>query len=107
MASYGIFHGSVVLARQSLASARFRAAENQKPLLAASNMGLSYAIDSGGEIRFTTQNQGAQILTGSIALNSQKSWYNKVGDLPTILASLVLIIGFGLLTIFRRIKGGS
>jgi len=107
MASYGIFHGSVILARQSLANARFRAAENQKPLLAASNMGLSYVTDSGGEIRSTTPNQGAQILTGSIALNSQKSWYNRVGDLPTILVSLVLIISFSLLTIFRRKKGGS
>jgi len=107
MASYGIFHGSVALARQSLASTRFRAAENQKPLLAASNMGLSYAINSDGNVGFITQNQGAQILTGSIALNSQKSWYNRVGDLPTILVSLVLILSFGLLIALRRIRGGS
>ena len=107
MASYGIFHGSGILAKQNLAIARFRAAENQKPLLAASNMGLSYAINSEGNVGFVTQNSEAQILTGSIALNSQKSWYNKVGDLPTILASLALITSFGLLTTFRRIKGGS
>ncbi len=107
VASYGVFHGNSVLVKQNLAIARFRAAENQKPLLAASNMGLSYAIDSRGNIGFITQDQGAQILTGSIALNPQKSWYNRVGDLPTILASLALIISFGLLTIFRRIKGGS
>ncbi len=107
MASYGVFHGNNALIKQNLASARFRAAENQKPLLAASNMGLSYAIDNGGNVGFIAQNQGAQILTGEVALNSQKSWYNKVGDLPTILASLALIISFGLLTAFRRIKGGS
>jgi apolipoprotein N-acyltransferase len=105
MASYGIFHGSVALARQSLASTRFRAAENQKPLLAASNMGLSYAINSDGNVGFITQNQGAQILTGSIALNSQKSWYNRVGDLPTILASLALVVVFSFqLTVYRKIK---
>ncbi len=107
MASYGVFHGDNALIKQNLAIARFRAAENQKPLLAASNMGLSYAIDGRGNVVFTTQNQGAQILTGEVALNSQKSWYNKVGDLPMILASLALIISFGLLTALRRIKGGS
>ncbi len=107
MASYGVFHGDNALIKQNLAIARFRAAENQKPLLAASNMGLSYAIDGRGNIVFTTQNQGAQILTGGIALNSRKSWYNKVGDLPIILASLALIISFGLLTAFRKVKGGS
>ncbi len=107
MASYGVFHGDNALIKQNLAIARFRAAENQKPLLAASNMGLSYAIDGRGNIVFTTQNQGAQILTGGIALNSRKSWYNKVGDLPIILASLALIISFSLLTAFRKVKGGS
>lgn len=107
MASYGVFRGNSVLVKQNLAIARFRAAENQKPLLAASNMGLSYAINSGGDVGFITQNQEAQILTGSIALNLQKSWYNKVGDLPTILASLALIISFSLLTALRRIRGGS
>ena len=105
MASYGVFHGSTVLIKQNLAIARFRAAENQKPLLAASNMGLSYAIDSRGNVAFRTQNQGAQILTGGIALNSQESWYNKVGDLPTILASLALVAVFSLqLTVYRKIK---
>jgi apolipoprotein N-acyltransferase len=105
MASYGVFHGNGVLIKQNLAIARFRAAENQKPLLAASNMGLSYAINSDGNVGFITQNQGAQILTGSIALNSQKSWYNRVGDLPTILASLALVVVFSFqLTVYRKIK---
>ncbi len=96
MASYGVFHGNSALIKQNLAVARFRAAENQKPLLAASNMGLSYAIDSGGNVQFITQNQGAQILTGSIALNPQKSWYNKVGDIPVLVGSLVLVAVFSL-----------
>ncbi|MEK7154321.1 MAG: nitrilase-related carbon-nitrogen hydrolase [Patescibacteria group bacterium] len=97
MASYGVFHGSGTLAKQNLAIARFRAAENQKPLLAASNMGLSYAINSEGSVGFITQNREAQILTGSIALNPRKSWYNKVGDIPVLMGSLVLgILGFGL-----------
>ena len=106
MASYGIFHGSATLARQSLASARFRAAENQKPLLAASNMGLSYAINSEGNVGFITQNQGAQILTGSIALNSQKSWYNKVGDAPVLAGCLALVAYFALFSIIKRGKQG-
>ncbi len=104
MASYGIFHGSTTLARQNLASARLRAAENRKPLLTASNMGLSYAINNEGNVGFITQNQGAQILTGSIALNPQKSWYNKVGDIPVILGCLVLVAYFVLFSIAKRGK---
>lgn len=107
MASYGIFHGSTVLAKQNLASAQFRAAEAQRPLVAASNMGLSYVIDNKGNVRFIAQNKDPQILTGGIALNAQKSWYNKVGDLPMILASLALAVSFSLLTTFRRKEGGS
>ena len=97
--SYGIFRGSVILAKQNLANARFRAAENQKPLLAASNMGFSYAINSKGDVGFITQDQGAQILTGSIAIGNAKTWYNKVGDWPIILAGFLLVIGSIFLTL--------
>jgi apolipoprotein N-acyltransferase len=107
MTSYGVFHGSAVFIKQNLANAQFRAAENRKPLITATNMGLSYAINSEGNVQSMTQNQGAQLLTGGVALNSLKSWYNRVGDFPVLVGSLVLVISFGLLTIFRRTKGGS
>jgi len=92
MASYGVFRGSAALVKQNLAIAQFRAAENRRPLIAASNMGLSYAIDSDGNIVKIAPNQASQILTGAIALNPQKSWYNKVGDAPVLLGCLGLAV---------------
>ncbi len=107
MASYGVFHGSSVVAKQSMASAAFRAAENRRPLLAASNLGLSYAINARGNVEFSAQNKDAQILTGGIVPSRERSWYNKVGDMPIILASLLLLIVSVLLARLRRANNGQ
>jgi apolipoprotein N-acyltransferase len=105
MASYGIFHGSTPLVKQNLASAKFRAAEDQKPLIAAVNMGLSYAINSDGSVAKIAPNQASQILTGSLALNPQKSWYNKIGDTPVLAGCLALVIVFSFqLTVYSKMK---
>ncbi|MBI2063825.1 MAG: apolipoprotein N-acyltransferase [Candidatus Yanofskybacteria bacterium] len=104
MASYGIFHGNPVIARQMLAATRFRAAETAKPVITSANMGLSYMIDSQGNIAYLAQNQTPQILTGSVVLDPRETWYNKVGDLPIILVSLLLIISLIFLTWFSGIR---
>ncbi len=87
MTSTAIFHGSNTPIRELLAISQLRAAENQKPLIMAANMGLSYAIDSLGNISQISKNQGSQMLTGAIVLNSKRSWYNKLGDWPILLVS--------------------
>lgn len=102
MASYGIFHGNATLIRQNLAGAKFRAAENQKPLIAAVNMGLSYAINSNGSVAKIAPNQAPQILTGGLALNPQKSWYNKIGDTSILVGCLVLAAYSALFSITKR-----
>lgn len=95
MASYGIFHGRLTFIRQNLATARFRAVENNKPVILAANMGRSYVINSRGLIDKIAPTGNAQILTGKVAIGGGKSWYNKVSDYPLILGSLVLVmIGF-------------
>jgi len=102
MSSTAIFHGAGHTIKELLAIARFRAAENQKPLLFAANMGLSYAIDNQGIVQKIASNEGPQILTGSIVPDPRRSWYNKVGDTPILLAFLLLISCFSLLTWFRK-----
>lgn len=101
MASYGIFHGKPTFIRQNLALARFRAVENQKPIVMAANMGYSYALDSRGSVFLMAQDEKPQILTGTVVPGHGKSWYNKVGNLPTLLASLLLITGFFLSLRFK------
>ncbi len=106
MASYGIFHENITIVRQNMAAASFRASENQKPVIVASNMGLSYAINSRGRVESMTPNSKAQILTGNIVLRDDKSWYNRLGDRPIFLAFLFMVTLFGLLTRSGR-EGGS
>lgn len=105
MASYGIFHGNRTIADQMLAITRFRAAENRKPIITATNMGRSYVIDNQGNIVFLAPNTDSQILTGGVDITQQKSWYNRWGNAPILLGSLVLGIVFSLqLTVYSKIK---
>lgn len=93
MASTGIFHGSNQVIKELLAVARMRAAENQKPLLLAANQGLSYAIDANGSTTKIAPNKGSLILTGQVITNQKRSWYNRLGDWPILLVSVLGLLG--------------
>ena len=100
MASYSAFHGNRTIADQMFAITRFRAAENRKPIITATNMGRSYVIDAMGNIVYMSGPHpvkseafnGAGILTGAVDITRQQSWYNKVGDTPVLLGCLLLAI---------------
>lgn len=100
MTSTKILHGNQDIIRQSRAVARFRAAENGLPLILVANGGISYSIKSDGSTDKMTKNEEPQILTGNVLLNTDKSWYNKVGDWPVVitawLVSLLALIGISL-----------
>ena len=90
--SMGLFGKNSSIANQYLRMAQFRAAENKKYLVLASNDGFSYIINRDGKIEGKTDLLGYQILTGRIAPNATVTWYNKLGDCPILLLSLALII---------------
>jgi apolipoprotein N-acyltransferase len=93
LASNSIFHGSGTLNKQNLAMARFRAAENQKPLFSTSNMGQIYALDASGRLISQVDEPGNGVLTAQLVPNDEKTWYNKFGDWPILIVSgLVLVI---------------
>jgi len=92
MSSTAIYHGADSAIQELLAIARFRAAENAKPLILAANMGRSYAIDDNGKIQNLAKNEDPQILTGSVAFSQEKSWYNKYGDWPILAPTLIMLI---------------
>ena len=99
----GVFHGSPIITSQMLAATRFRAAELAKPIVTAANLGRSYAVDSWGNIIYLSKNEGGGLLTGVIAIGQRKSWYNRVGDIPMLLGSLVLIASFTAVSLAKRI----
>ncbi|HEY4506608.1 MAG TPA: apolipoprotein N-acyltransferase [Candidatus Paceibacterota bacterium] len=90
MASYALFHGNETIANQMLSVTLFRAAETKKPIITAVNLGKSHVIDSNGILVLRTQDSSSQILTGLLSPSSQESWYNKAGNTPAILGSLLL-----------------
>ncbi len=91
--SLAVFNGSRMMERELISIARFRATENGKYLVTASNFGRSYIINNKGEIEKSTDSPGYQILTTGIVPNNESTWYNKLGDLPILLLSLAI---FGL-----------
>ncbi len=90
----GVFKGSGTIESQFLSMLRFRAAENGKYAVLASNFGRSYVIDGNGNILKSTNSPGYQILTADVVPKKEQTWYNKLGDLPILLLSLA-IFGLG------------
>ena len=86
----GIFKGSREVESQFLSILRFRAAENGKYAILASNYGHSYVINPDGNIEKKTDSYGYQILTAEVVPNEEWTWYNKLGDLPILLLSLAV-----------------
>ncbi len=75
------------------------AASNNIPFLVAPNNARAMAINERGNIIATTENLGDTLLTGTIGLNGQRSWYNKIGDFPLVILGLT---GFSLLLRFGK-----
>lgn len=88
--SMSIFRENGLIASQIRALAKFRAAENGKYLVIASNYGRSYVISPYGKIEKSTPETGYQLLTADIVPNKARTWYNKLGDLPILLLSLAI-----------------
>ncbi|TSC74089.1 MAG: apolipoprotein N-acyltransferase, partial [Parcubacteria group bacterium Gr01-1014_44] len=90
--SFGFAKDAPDLLRQDLAAAKFRAAESSRYLVKASNFGRSFIISDRGSLEKITPNLDSQILTGSVVLKDNKTLYNKVGDGPILLASLMVVL---------------
>ncbi|MBF0387526.1 MAG: apolipoprotein N-acyltransferase [Candidatus Omnitrophica bacterium] len=91
-----------------LDKARFRAAENARPLLRATNTGESCVVSADGREGACVQdNQGRRVLTRGFVVTSvypevQMTWYTKCGEWFIVLC--VLILAAGLVASFRKKK---
>jgi len=100
--STGRFKGSQIVLREMEAAAQFRAAENNRYLIFATNYGISSVIDNHGRITKKAENNEARLFTGFIRTIEGKSWYNKTKDLILFLA--VIIIFFAAISIWVQNK---
>lgn len=98
LSSLGLFGQNKHIGNQILAMAKFRAVENKKYLILASHYGLSYIINPQGKVQEKTDFSGYQILTGEIASRTGFTWYNRLGDWPILMLSMVLLVIIGTLS---------
>lgn len=89
-ASTSRFRGNKTIIDQMKAAAKFRAAENNRYLVLATNYGTSYIINNKGEIIKETGNLEAQLFTGFIKNIKDKSWYNRSKNLILFLAVIIV-----------------
>lgn len=101
MTSTGLFKGTEDLLKQDLAIVKFRAAENNKYLILSTNDGYSYTLTNTGKIQKISQNKDFQLFTDAVVPLKSRTWYNKLGDFPTLTLSLI-ITAFALITTKRR-----
>ncbi len=104
-ASTSRFNGNKTVIEQMKAAAKFRAVENNRYLVLATNYGPSYIVNNKGEIIKEAANLEAQLFTGFIKNIKDKSWYNRVKNLILFLAAIVVF--FAALDIWVRNKKSS
>ncbi len=90
--SLAFSRGSEIIDSQTLAMLQFRAAENGRYLVRATNYGRSYIIDSRGNVVKITDDFGNQVIFGEVGLISEKTLYTRYGDLVLTLAFLVILL---------------
>lgn len=103
MASTSIFKGNDSLIKQNLAISKFRAAENNKYLLLAANYGYSFVISNKGKLEKISKNKEFQLFTANVISLKNATWYNKLGDYPILMLSLLAIFSITITTKRRRI----
>ena len=89
--SESIFRGAPSLVKQKIAMAKFRAVENNRFYLQATNYDRAFIINSKGQIQKIAPNLEPTVLVDNIVFISEKTWYTKLGDWILILALLIII----------------
>ncbi len=75
---------------QHLAANVFRAIENRKPLVTATNGGFSAIVNQYGEITAIGKRGAAEAVVGSLILESWTSPYHRVGDWPAAICAFFM-----------------
>ena len=92
---------------QHLSMTVFRAVENRVPLVRSANTGVTAIIDSRGHIRGMTELFREALLTGSVRVGSEKSFYTERGDIFawfSLLTTLAVLVSAAL---HAKRKGGK
>jgi apolipoprotein N-acyltransferase len=84
---------------QEIAASRLQAISEGRDLVQASPTGFSALVDHRGRVLARTSLGLRQVLLGDVGLRTGSTIYERFGDLPILLASVLLLIGGWLATI--------
>lgn len=92
---------------QHLSMTVFRAVENRVPLIRSANTGVTAIIDSRGHIRGMTELFREALLTGTVKVGNEKSFYTERGDIFAwfCLLTSMSVLAFAALLAKRSRKG--
>lgn len=88
--------GDSIGPHQHLQIARMRAKEFGKPVLRATNNGITATINADGSIRQRLEQFKEAVLLDTVPLSSGRTWYSRFGDWPLAGCCLLLLIVAGL-----------
>jgi apolipoprotein N-acyltransferase len=100
------FSGSIAPA-QHLQIARMRALETARPLLRATNTGLTAMVDFHGRLVDIAPQDEAYVLTTTVQPRAGMPPYAAIGNGPVVLISTLLGAGVWLLRLFQRGNGDA
>lgn len=101
------WYGWTSAAYQHLAISIFRAVENRRYVVRATNTGVTAVIDPKGIVELETRLFTRGIMATGISLLSGLTVYDRIGDLFAYICSLIVILGTGLVagrSVFKRLK---
>ena len=94
--------GNTVAAFQHLQIVRVRAAELGRPIIRATNTGISAFIDHRGKLFKVTDKFTSQIITNQIVGQEGETFYGKIGEKGIVSGLLILIILVSVLQFLGR-----
>ena len=87
----GSSYTGTVLQSQQVASSRLRAIEQGRWVVQASPTGFSAFITPDGDVLSRTGVSEQRVITQTIGLNANRTWYSRIGDIPWVVLALVAL----------------
>lgn len=100
---FGTFSGP----QQHLVQARFRAIEFGLPIARAANTGISAMIDATGQVTASLPLGEAGAIEADLPRALPDTFYSRIGDMPLLVLSFVVLAGLGVAGWMKRIDRGT
>ena len=100
----GWFGRSIAGREMHLLISRFRSIENRVPLLRSVNTGISASIDASGRVITSLSANTKGRIEASVQLDRGWSVFGAIGQLPSAIMSIVLLVGIVLSLWYRSVE---